>query len=185
LKRMGHVRACALFFLICAVNSVAAQDQEPPSGQNVDESRRIELLPQAPAPCVSIVRGEATLLLPRDDLRRLADARPDPAKSDAARLALLQGRRAASLLGVLGNTPDSHGCVSPSRTVAQDDEYVVVDLLKRGRAQVLVTSTGVAVPFITIRYLGQLGAAFGGRGDIMFSMPGVSAPFMLSPWWVV
>jgi hypothetical protein len=178
-------RACCLFILMCAVNNAAAQARRPPAGQNVDESRRIELLGQAPAPCVSIVKGDATLLLPGDDLRRLADARPNPATSDEARLAFLQGRRAAGLLAGLGKAQDSHGCVSTSGKVEQDNEYVVVDLLERGRAQVLVTSTGAAVPFISVRYLGELGATSGGHGDIMFSLPGVAAPFMLVSWWAV
>ncbi len=177
-------RLCIFLVLICVLGGAKAQAIRPPAGENVDVSRRIRLLANAPAPCVSIAKGEATILLSRPELQDLARDGKKRGSSESDRLAFIQGQRASELLASLGDAHDSRGCAAAGKETTAETDYLLVDLLEGGNAYVIATATGAYVPEIAIRYLGRICGALCGRGDIMFSLPGSSSPFMRSSWWV-
>ena len=161
-----------------------AQAARPAAGQEVDESRSIELQVELPRPCIAVPGGQATVLLPRRELERLATGAPTAWTTEAERQALIQGRRAAALLKATGagSTADANGCQTLQGPADSDAQHLVADFLERGAASVLLS--GKAQPRITVRYLGSKCGPTCGRGDILFHVPGEPGPFFAVSWWV-
>ncbi|SON74934.1 exported hypothetical protein [Xanthomonas phaseoli pv. phaseoli] len=89
--------------------------------QQTDTTTRVMLRQQLAASCVSLAGAQATILLDRAELERLASATPAAgaaaADEDARRQALLAATRAQALLAATGNARDRFGCA-----VAHDDK---------------------------------------------------------------
>lgn len=158
--------------------------ERPPAGTDVDETRTVAQRTRAPADCLSVVLEGVTVLLDRSELSRQAHAKPAQWKTEAERMALIEGRRAAALLQAAaparGSSP---ACHQVTQTLDGDDQFVVLAHLERGAAAVLPSGATQPVPSVAIRYLGQRCGPLCGRGSIMVSIPGQLRPFMVTHWW--
>ncbi|MDP4076947.1 hypothetical protein [Acidovorax sp. A1169] len=156
----------------------------PPAGTDVDETRTVAQRTRAPADCLSVVQEGVTVLLDRSELSRQAHAKPTQWKTEAERMALIDGRRAAALLQAAaparGGGP---ACHQVTQTLDGEDQFVVLAHLERGAAAVLPAGATQPVPSVAIRYLGQRCGPLCGRGSIMVSIPGQQRPFMVTHWW--
>lgn len=184
MHRLAASDLVALATLALMSSIPPAQAARPAAGQEVDESRSIELQVELPRPCIAVPGGQATVLLPRHELERLATGAPTAWTTEAERQALIQGRRAAALLKATGagSTADANGCQTLQGPADSDAQHLVADFLERGAASVL--SSGKAQPRITVRYLGSKCGPTCGRGDILFHVPGEPGPFFAVSWWV-
>ncbi len=163
-----------------------APPARPPAGTDVDETRTVAQRTRAPADCLSVVLEGVTVLLDRSELNRQANAKPAQWKTEAERMALIEGRRAAALLQAA--TPakggsSNPGCHAVTQTLDGEDQFVVLAHLERGAAAVLPEGTTQPVPAVAIRYLGQRCGPLCGRGSILVSVPGQPRPFMVTHWW--
>ncbi|CAN7395089.1 hypothetical protein LJR066_002301 [Acidovorax sp. LjRoot66] len=162
----------------------AAAPERPPAGTDVDETRTVAQRTRAPADCLSVVLEGVTVLLDRSELSRQAHAKPTQWKTEAERMALIEGRRAAALLQAAAPAQGgSPACHPVTQTLDGDDQFVVLAHLERGAAAVLPAGATQPVPSVTIRYLGQRCGPLCGRGSIMVSIPGQPQPFMVTHWW--
>jgi len=158
----------------------------PPAGTDVDETRTVAQRTRAPADCLSVVLEGVTVLLDRSELSRQAHAKPAQWKTEAERMALIEGRRAAALLQAASPAKggsSSPGCHAVTQTLDGEDQFVVLAHLERGAAAVLPAGTTQPVPAVAIRYLGQRCGPLCGRGSILVSVPGQPRPFMVTHWW--
>lgn len=158
--------------------------ERPSAGTDVDESRTVAQRTRAPADCLSVVLDGATVLLDRSELSRQANAKSTQWKTEAERMALIEGRRAAVLLQAASPTRAGNpACHQVMQTLDGDDQFVVLAHLERGAAAVLPAGATQPVPAVTIRYLGQRCGPLCGRGNIMVSVPGQQRPFLVTHWW--
>lgn len=159
--------------------------ERPPAGTEVDETRSVAQRPRAPASCLSVQLNGVTVLLDRDALARQAAAKPTQWKTEAERMALIEGRRAAALLEATGTARDTHGCMQVTQALDGEDQSVLLAHLERGQATVLAPGAAKeAVAAVSIRYLGTRCGPTCGRGHIMVSVPGQPRPFLVADWWV-
>ena len=181
---MHRLASCALAALALMSSIPPAQATRPAAGQEVDESRSIELPGELPRPCIAVPGGQATVLLSRRELEQMVAGAPTAWTTEAERQALIQGRRAAAVLKAAGDgsTADANGCQALQGPADSDAQHLVADFLERGIASVLLS--GKAQPRITVRYLGLKCGPTCGRGDILFLVPGEPGPFFVVPWWV-
>lgn len=181
---MHRLTSCALAALALMSSIPPAQATRPAAGQDVDESRSIELPGELPRPCIAVPGGQATVLLSRRELEQMVAGAPTAWTTEAERQALIQGRRAAALLKAASDksTADPNGCQSLQGPADSDAQHLVADFLERGAASVLLS--GKAQPRITVRYLGSKCGPTCGRGDILFRVPGEPGPVFMVPWWV-
>ncbi|MES2610122.1 MAG: hypothetical protein V4679_07765 [Pseudomonadota bacterium] len=159
--------------------------ERPPAGTDVDETRTVAQRKRAPADCLSVLLEGVTVLLDRSELSRQANAKPAQWKTEAERMALIEGRRAAALLQAAtpakgGSNP---GCHAVTQTLDGEDQFVVLAHLERGAAVVLPAGAPQPAPSVAIRYLGQRCGPLCGRGSILVSVPGQPRPFMVTHWW--
>lgn len=168
--------------------ALAAAPERPPAGTEVDETRTVAQRPRAPDACLSLLVGGVTVLLDRDALARQAAAKPAQWKTEAERMALIEGRRAAALLEAAtpaSGPKDGHGCSQVTQALDGEDQSVLLAHLERGQATVLAPGGGKeAVAAVAIRYLGTRCGPTCGRGHIMASVPGQARPFLVADWWV-
>lgn len=164
-----------------------ALPERPPAGTDVDETRTVAQRSRAPADCLSVVLEGVTVVLDRDALARQAAARPAQWKTEAERMALIEGRRAAALLQAASpaqGTRDGTGCRHQvTQTLDSEDLFVVLAHLERGAAMVLPAGATQPLPAVAIRYLGQRCGPLCGRGSILVHVPGQQQPFMATHWW--
>lgn len=169
-----------------------AAPTRPAAGTDMDETRTVAQRSRAPADCLSVVLEGVTVLLDRAELGRQAHARPTQWKTEAERMALIEGRRAAALLqaatppakgGQGGQQGGPQGCHQVTQTLDGEDQFVVLAHLERGAAAVLPQGATQPVPAVAIRYLGQRCGPLCGRGSIMVSVPGQPRPFLATHWW--
>ncbi len=162
----------------------SAPPERPPAGTDVDETRTVAQRTRAPADCLSVVLEGVTVLLDREALARQAAARPAQWKTEAERMALIEGRRAAALLQAASPAKDGpHGCHQVTQALDGEDQFVVLAHLERGAAVVLPAGATQPVPAVAIRYLGQRCGPLCGRGNILVHVPGQQRPFMATHWW--
>lgn len=158
--------------------------ERPPAGTEVDETRSVAQRPRAAASCLSVQLNGITVLLDREALARQAAAKPTQWKTEAERMALIEGRRAAALLEAAGSARDGHGCSQVTQALDGEDQWVLLAHLERGQAAVLPPGAREPVPAVSIRYLGTRCGPTCGRGHIMVSVPGQARPFLVADWWV-
>ncbi len=162
----------------------AAAPGRPPAGTDVDETRTVAQRSRAPVDCLSVALEGVTVLLDRDALTRQAAARPAQWKTEAERMALIEGRRAAALLQAASPAKGgSRGCHQVTQTPDGEDQFVVLAHLERGAAAVLPAGATQPLPAVAIRYLGQRCGPLCGRGNILVHVPGQQRPFMVTHWW--
>lgn len=165
-------------------HGASAAPERPAAGADVDETRSVVQRSRAPADCLSVVLEGVTVLLDRGELSRQASAKPTAWKTEAERMALIEGRRAAALLQAA--TPAKDGqttCHQVMQTLDGEDQFVVLAHLERGAATVLSAGSRQPVPAVAIRYLAQRCGPTCGRGHIMVSVPGQPRPFLVADWW--
>lgn len=161
----------------------AAAPERPPVGTDVDETRTVAQRSRAPADCLSVVLEGVTVLLDRDALARQAAARPAQWKTEAERMALIEGRRAAALLQAASLADGADCRHQVTQTLDGEDQYVVLAHLERGAAVVLPAGTKQPLPAVAIRYLGSRCGPLCGRGSILVHVPGQQRPFLVAHWW--
>ncbi|MCC8469779.1 hypothetical protein [Xanthomonas phaseoli] len=142
--------------------------------QQTDTTTRVMLRQQLAASCVSLAGAQATILLDRAELERLASATPaaGPAvgaavDEDARRQALLAATRAQALLAATGNAHDRFGCaVAHDDKQSADTRYLVGRLLEHGQAAIWTQSPPGFAPALEVRRVdphcqnGPMGSAF-------------------------
>jgi hypothetical protein len=160
------------------------QFDPPPAGATVDKSFKITLDVMHPADCVSIVQGEATILISRQLLDHLKATKPRKWKSEQERLALIRGGRAEALLQRLTKSKDDFGCATVQPPVPNDSLYLISELLEAGQAEVIENKTKQRVRHIFVHFRGMSAGPLAGMGHISYSFTLESAPFLVLSWWV-
>lgn len=187
LRRLSGCLAVALTMAASPLaHGTATAPERPPAGTDVDETRTVAQRSRAPADCLSVVLEGVTVLLDRSELSRQAGAKPAQWKTEAERMALIEGRRAAALLQAASPAPGGSlgGCHEVKQTLDSEDQSVVLAHLERGAAAVLPAGATQPAPAVAIRYLGTRCGPSCGRGHIMVSVPGQPRPFLVANWWV-
>jgi hypothetical protein len=161
-----------------------APPDRPPAGTDVDETRTVAQRTRAPTDCLQVVLQGVAVLLDRSALILQANAKPAQWKTEAERMALIKGRRAAALLQAAspGKAGDQ-GCHQVTQSLDGEDQFVVLAHLERGAAAVLPAGAAQPVPAVALRYRGSRCGPTCGRGHIMVSVPGQQRPFLVADWW--
>lgn len=160
------------------------QFDPPPAGTTVDKSFKITLDVMHPADCVSIVQGEATILISRQILDHLRATKPRKWESEQERLALIRGGRAEALLQRLTTSMDNPGCTTVKMPVPNDSLYLISELLDAGQAEVIENKTKQRVRHIFVHFRGMSAGPLAGMGNISYSFTLESPPFLVLSWWV-
>lgn len=160
------------------------QFDPPPAGTTVDKSFRITLDVMHPADCVSIVQGDATILISRQLLEYLRATKPRKWESEQERLALIRGGRAEALLQSLTTSMDHSGCTTVKTPVPNDSLYLISELLEAGQAEVIENKTKQRVRHIYVHFRGMRAGPLAGMGHISYSFTLESPPFLVLSWWV-
>jgi hypothetical protein len=160
------------------------QFDPPPAGATVDKSFKIILDIIHPADCVSIVQGEATMLISRQLLDHLRATKPRKWESEQERLALIRGGRAEALLQRLTTSMDDFGCTMVKTPVPNDSLYLISELLDAGQAEVIENKTKQRVRHIYVNFRGMRAGPLAGMGHISYSFTQESPPFLVLSWWV-
>ncbi|MGJ7503968.1 hypothetical protein ACSFBF_26660 [Variovorax sp. ZT5P49] len=142
----------------------------PPAGEDIDEARLIALPLSLPRPHIAIPVGQATVLLPQDQLERLARFAAASWSTEAERIACIDGQRAAALL--------------LPQPVDADAHHLIAEFIEQGEASILSGNPPQPQPHVTVRYLASRAGPLSGRGDILFHLPGEPSPFLVLNWWV-
>ena len=156
----------------------------PPSGQTVKERFDITLDHGPSDHCVSLVHNQATLLISRPLLEQLNANIPTDWTTEEERSALIQGRRAQSLMEQLTTHTDKHGCLNIQGPAPKDSLYLLGKLLDAGQIAVIDNETGQRQNQIVVTFSGITSRPHGGFGQIMYAFTGKSSPFLVVSWWV-
>ncbi|RZJ62424.1 MAG: hypothetical protein EON49_02250 [Acidovorax sp.] len=181
----------SIALMLVSTALTAAPVVRPPSGTDVDETRMVSQRTAPPQPCIAVPLGRVTVLLDPQELAVRAAARPAQWTTESERMALIEGQRAAALLAAAtatvppnGSTATAHGCSHTVTTLDAQAQYTLLAALEAGSATVLVAGDKRPAAAVAIRYLGTRCGPLCGRGLIMVSVPGQSAPFLVQDWWV-
>ncbi|WP_139350215.1 hypothetical protein [Rhodanobacter sp. C03] len=132
-----------------------AQDRTPiaPSGTRVT-TQTVQLLTGMPAACVSLAAEHtaAMIVLPRDELDRLAAPHTPVEEAGLMRLDLLAESRAREFLKTLGKDHDDHGCVAVRGKVSMDTGFLIGWLLEHGHALVITKRMRLPEPVVIVRH---------------------------------
>ncbi|WAW92860.1 hypothetical protein LPY95_09340 [Xanthomonas citri pv. malvacearum] len=139
--------------------------------QQTDTTTRVMLRQQLAPSCVSLAGAQATILLDRAELERLASATPAAGAAavdeDARRQALLAATRAQALLAATGKAHDRFGCaVAHDDKESADTRYLVGRLLEHAQAAIWTQSPPGFAPALEVRRVdphcqnGPMGSAF-------------------------
>jgi len=167
-----------------AVSICPPQFEPPARGITVDKSFKITLDVMPSADCVSVVQGEATILISRKLLEDLRAAKPKKWATEQERLALIRGDRAESLLQSLTKSIDDVGCTKVQTPVPNDSLYLISELLESGQVEVIENKTKRRVRHIFVNFRGMRAGPMAGMGHISYSFTLESAPFLVLSWWV-
>ena len=174
----------SIALMLVSTALTAAPVVRPPSGTDVDETRMVSQRTAPPQPCIAVPLGRVTVLLDPQELAARAAARPAQWTTESERMALIEGQRAAALLAAATATATAHGCSHTVTTLDAQAQYTLLAALEAGSATVLLAGDKRPAAAVAIRYLGTRCGPLCGRGHIMVSVPGQSAPFLVQDWWV-
>lgn len=148
-------------FLLATVAIVAAftlyaQDRTTvaPNGTRMT-AHTVQLLTGMPAACVSLpAKGSAAVIvLPRDELDRLAGPHTAVEEAGLKRIDLLAESRAREFMKTLGTGHDRYGCVAVSEKVSLETSYLIGWLLERGHALVITNGQRLPEPVVVVRHV--------------------------------
>ena len=160
------------------------QFEPPAAGITVDKSFKITLDVMPSADCVSVVQGEATILISRQLLEDLRASKPKKWETEQERLALIRGGRAEALLQNLTKSIDDFDCTTVQTPVPDDSLYLISELLESGQVEVIENKTKQRVRHIFVNFRGMRAGPMAGMGHISYSFTLESAPFLVLSWWV-
>lgn len=181
----GRQSLVALFLLSLFVREVPAQENRPPSGISIDETRTVALLAIPPSRCVSFQTQGVTVLLDQAEIeRQAAFSLNRDWKTEAERMAFINARRAEELLKSLGDEKDGSGCRPLKLEGSSESLYLIGNALEGGHAYIAAPSAERRVESIRVRYLGFRSGPTFGRGDLLFYLPQAAQPFLVVSWWV-
>lgn len=160
-----------------------AGETRPPSGVDVDETKKVGLLKAWPASCLAIKLEAGHVFLSRSHIETLASYKRPPADdSEEGRLAENIGLRAQRLLQAMTDKLNEFGCREAS--LDDDSQYLVSNLLEEGKVAIVRKHAKHPEQFIYVRYLAQRCGPMCGSGDIMFLLEGDQKPIFSVSWWV-
>jgi hypothetical protein len=176
---------CLLLALAVNANVSSAQQNRPPSGITIDETRTVSLRPELPTRCVSLESSGVTVVMDRDHIESAATF-PDDIKwkTEEERLALIAGNRAREVLARLTDSKDSAGCLKLSPLGSSEANYLVGHLIENGSVAIYFGQHETLLKTIQVRYRGFRGSPTLGRGEISFSIGNEYRPFFVMNWWV-
>lgn len=136
------------------VGALPAQDRTvvEPDGTRI-ATHQVSLLTELPAPCISLEAegGAATLVIPRNEVNRLA-ARDEKAVEDGiSRMDFLASGRARDLLKLMSDQRDDRGCQRIRGKLPLDTTYLIGWLLEHGRVAVFTHRFHLPEPAIIVR----------------------------------
>ncbi len=155
----------------------------PAAGGTDNESFQITLDGIPSSDCVSIIQGQATILISRKLLEHLSAAKPEKWKTEQERMALIRGARAQGILQSLTKSIDNDGCTTVQTPVPDDSLYLISELLQSGQVGIIDNQTHKSVGHIFVNFSGFMAGPLAGRGHISYSFTQKSAPFLLLRWW--
>jgi hypothetical protein len=165
--------------------SIRPPQFEPPAkGTTVDKSFKITLDGIPSGNCVSVVQGEATILVSRQLLEHLRAAKPGKWKTEDELMALIRGGRAEELLQSVTKSTDEFKCTAVQTPVPIDSLYLISELLDAGQAEVIENKTNQRVRHIFVHFRGMRAGPLAGIGHISYLFTLESAPFLVLEWWV-
>jgi hypothetical protein len=169
--------------------------QPPPIGKTVDETHVITLLPDLPAPSVSVLLHDGRVFLPERRLEKMAKEAALIRKLwkldrrlviEALRLRMIRGERARDLLKAIADQADASGYLADQSKLPDEASYIISNLLEEGAAAVVDLETGHLIPTIKVNYFGVRAGPLIGRGVMAFFYETNSARGYLfqMEWWV-
>ncbi|MEJ6006510.1 hypothetical protein WG899_13205 [Paucibacter sp. AS339] len=176
------MRLLPLAALAIHLSSFAIEPEQPPSGQNVNESKEIGLRTSATAPCVAYPFGNATVVLQRTELEELARDGAEDSPSAGDGIVKLHRQRARVLLrsqfteGVVKGCPLANG-------VPNGGIWLVLRQVELGHAAIIPVDSSEFSPVVVVHYSGSTNGKIG-AGFISIRIPGVSRPIYSLPWWI-
>lgn len=156
----------------------------PQAGKTLNESFDIRVDEALTEECVSIIQGDATLLISLPLLTHLRASRPEKWTTEPERQALIDGNRADALVQRIGEQDDQHGCRSIQPPTPNDALYLLGKLLDAGQLVVIDNKTGQPRRQIIVTFSGLKGEPHGGFGQIMYGFTKHTTPFLVLSWWV-
>ena len=160
------------------------QFKPPTPGITINQSFNVTLEATPSGDCLSIVQGQARILISRQVLEYVRAAVPGKWTTEQERLAFIRGTRAKALLQGLTPSVDSFGCTSLQIPASEDSLYLVGELLQSGQVAVVNNETRQRVSHIVVNFDGLRIGPLAGMGHISYSFTEQSAPFLRLSWWV-
>jgi hypothetical protein len=160
------------------------QFKPPAAGITINQSFHVTLEATPPRGCLSIIQGQATILISRQILEDVRAATPEKWKTEEERMAFIRGSRAKALLQSLISSVDSFGCASAQIPLSEDSLYLVGELLQSGQVAVVDNETRRRLSHIVVNFNGLRIGPLAGMGHISYSFTGQSDPFLRLSWWV-
>lgn len=161
-----------------------ARPSRPPSGVQVDEQRSVTMLATMPAPCASVVTGNAVFYLSTQRLTALADQKPAPVAAGQDSVPDIGATRAAKLLTKLTGPKDEHGCVTLQGAIDEGDKYTLLDEVERGVAHARTAAGGAPIATVSVHYLTEHCGTRCGWGNIHVRLPEHDADELTLGWWI-
>jgi hypothetical protein len=161
-----------------------SQFTPPPRGITINQSFNVRLEATPFVDCISIVQGQATILISRQLLEQVGAATPETWTTEEERLAFIRGRRAKTLLQSLTPAIDEFGCNSVQTPVSDDSLYLISELLQSGQVAVVDNETRQRVSHIVVNFDSLRAGSLSGLGHMSYSFTKQSAPFLHLSWWV-
>ena len=155
----------------------------PAPGITVNQSFTVTLEAKPSSDCISIVQGQATILISRQIFEHIRAATPEKWTTEQERLAFIRGDRAKALLQSLTPSIDKFGCTSVQTPTPEDSLYLVGELLQSGQVAVFNNETRQYVSHIVVSFNGLRGGPHAGMGHISYSFTEQSVPFLHLSWW--
>lgn len=160
------------------------QFKPPKTGITINQSFNVTLEATPSGDCISIVQGQATILISRQLLEYVRSAAPEKWTTEQERLAFIHGNRAKALLQSLTPSIDGFGCTSVQTAASEDSLYLVGELLQSGQVAVVNNETRQRVSHIVVNFNGLRAGPLAGMGHISYSFTEQSAPFLRLSWWI-
>lgn len=133
-----------------------AQDRTEvkPDGTRIT-THQVPLLNKLPTACVALESkgGLATIVIPADELHRLATRDEKALEGKISRMDFLASGRARDLLKLLSTERDSRGCQEIRGQLPLDTTYLIGWLLEQGHAEVFTHHLNLPEPFIIVRHI--------------------------------
>jgi hypothetical protein len=156
----------------------------PTPGITVNQSFTVTLEATPSCDCISIIQGQATILISRQILEQISAATPKEWTTEQERLAFIRGNRARALLRSLTPSIDTFGCTSVQTPTSEDPLYLVSELLQSGQVAVVNNETCQYVSHIVVSFNGLRVGPLAGMGHISYSFTKQFAPFLQLDWWI-